>query len=414
MGNITFISENCGNGKTTRAIDGLEYRKSYIIITPFIEEIKRWKNTAKVPLQAALDEELESGESKSEWLRRQIDDQASIVCTHALWDRVNVDDLDLSNYEIICDEAFEVIDAVHGITESAFDRVYLADGWATVDPVSGKVSPTEKWMANPEKVAPTIRLDLFHRAKQGSLFKVPEKGFFISLVPKEVFCNAKCCTILTYLAEDSIMAGYFRKLGIPFTIERKDDKAFRDSLKQRLTVKQISALEVVHMSYNKQEAMKAAGAKKVSNALMNLRGRELVGVPQENIILSCNKEKWSDGKTDKNGKLKGNGPFAQDSTLAKVNWLPRTVRATNDYRHCSHAVYLNDLRLNPSISAWLGWTKDDEDKWAISELIQWVMRSRLRDGEDVSLYLASGRMKALLEDYLENKKEDEAVILLAA
>ena len=112
MGNITFKSENCGNGKTTMAIAGLESRKSYIIITPFIEEIRRWKDTAKVPLQAALDEELESGESKSEWLRRQIDDQASIVCTHALWDRIDIDGLDLSNYEIICDEAFEVIDAV--------------------------------------------------------------------------------------------------------------------------------------------------------------------------------------------------------------------------------------------------------------------------------------------------------------
>jgi hypothetical protein len=116
--------------------------------------------------------------------------------------------------------------------------------------------------------------------------------------------------------------------------------------------------------------MKSAGAKKVSNALTNLRARKLAGVPQEQIILSCNKEKWSDGKTDRDGKLKGNGPYANGSSLAKINWLPRCVRATNDYRHCSHAVYLNDLRLNPSITAWLEWGKEDEEKWALSELVQ--------------------------------------------
>lgn len=410
---ITFIDAPCGQGKTTKAIRGLEPTKSYIIVVPFIDEILRWQAEASIPLLAATDDEIGTKETKSAWLRRQIEEGASLVCTHALWDRVDITGLDLSGYQLFVDEAFEVIDAVRGMTDSAFDKVYLSDGWATVDPSTGRIAPTEKWIELAEVAAPTIRLDLFYRARQGSLFKVPSGGFFVSLVPQELFTGAKSCTILTYLAEDSIMAGYFRKLGIPFTVEKSDDTAFKSGLRQRLEVKQISALQTVLMSYTQQDQMKAAGAKKVANALTNLRARELAGVPQENIMLSCNKDKWSDGKTDREGRLKGNGPFANGSSLAKVNWLARCVRATNDYRHCSHAVYLNCLRLNPSISAWLGWSKEDEDRWAISELLQWVMRSRLREGEDVSLYLASGRMKALLEDYL-NKKEDEAEYLLAA
>lgn len=406
MAAITFIDAPCGQGKTTKAIESLDPTERYIVVVPFKAEIRRWVDEASIPLLAATDDEIGTKETKSAWLRRQIEEGASLVCTHALWDRVDITGLDLSGYHLIVDEAFEVIDAVRGITDSAFDKVYLSDGWATVDPSTGRITPTDKWIELAEVAAPTIRLDLFYRARQGSLFKVPTGGFFVSLVPQELFTGAKSCTILTYLAEDSIMAGYFRKLGIPFTVEKSDDTAFKHGLRQRLEVKQITALQTVLMSYTQQDQMKAAAAKKVANALTNLRARELAGVPQECIMLSCNKDKWSDGKTDREGKLKGNGPFANGSSLAKVNWLPRCVRATNDYRHCSHAVYLNCLRLNPSISAWLGWGKEFEDKWATSELIQWVMRSRLREGQDASLYLASPRMKALLEDYL-NKKEDK-------
>ncbi len=338
MPDVTFIDAPCGQGKTTRAIQNLDPLKSYIIVVPFIDEIRRWQAEASVPLLAAIDEEIGTKESKSAWLRRQIEEGASLVCTHALWDRLEVSGLDLSRYHLIVDEAFEVIDAVRGMTDSAFDKVYLADGWATVDPSTGRVVPTEKWIELAERAAPTIRLDLFYRARQGSLYKVKSGGFFVSLVPQELFTGAKTCTILTYLAEHSIMAGYFRKLGIPFTVEKSDDTAFKLGLAQRLEVKQINALQTVSMSYSQQDQMKSAGAKKVSNALMNLRGRDLVGIPQTDIILSCNKEKWSDGKTDRDGRLKGNGPFANGSTMAKVHWLPRCgSRGASARRRACHA-----------------------------------------------------------------------------
>ncbi len=219
MTTIKFIDSPCGDGKTTRAMKSLDALNSYIVVVPFIAEVKRWVSEASVPLLPAIDEEIGTKETKSAWLRRQIEEKASLVCTHALWDRVDVSGLDLSGYHLIVDEAFEVIDAVRGMTDSAFDSVYLADGWATVEAATGRVLPSDKWIELAEDAAATIRLDLFHRAKQGSLYRSGSGGFFVSLVPQELFTGARSCTILTYLADDSIMAGYFRKLGIPFTVE---------------------------------------------------------------------------------------------------------------------------------------------------------------------------------------------------
>jgi hypothetical protein len=47
--------------------------------------------------------------------------------------------------------------------------------------------------------------------------------------------------------------------------------------------------------------------------------------------------------------------------------------------------------------------KIDEDKYAISELIQFIFRSGARVGKNITLYLPSKRMRNLCIYYLANK-----------
>jgi hypothetical protein len=403
---IRFLDRACGSGKTTKQIAALDPRKQWLIIVPFLSEVDRWKAEAKIPLEVAPEDS-----NKSEWLRQNVLEGNSIVCTHKLFDLVDLDRTDLKDYDLLIDEVFDCVESVFGVKEELFEKVYIGEGYATVDPSNGRVSPTAKWTTHSqeaEKLSLAVRNDLYQKAKQGSLYKVEGKGFFVSIVPVELFTSPRSCTVLTYQAESSQMVGYLRRLGIPFRIDRSDDTAFKLGLQQRLDVKDIPALRETQMTHTAQEKMRKEGAKKVSNALMNLRGTGLKGVDPKDIMLSCNKSKWHDHNDDPKGL------FAQGSKLSLCNFLPKTTRGTNKYRHCSHAVYLNDLRLNPAEKEWLGWTKEDEEAWALSELIQWTLRSRLRMGESASIYLASPRMKALLEGFLSNKNEEEAITLLAA
>lgn len=403
MPEIRFLDKPCGSGKTIEAISKLDPIKKYLIVVPFLSEVERWKAEARMPLEIAPEHV-----NKSEWLRQNVDEGNSLVCTHALFDLVDLSRTGLSEYEVIIDEVFDCVEAIHGVREDIFDGVYIGEGYAIVDPSTGRVTPTAKWVAHAleaEKLSTTVRSDLFHKAQQGSLYKVQDKGFFVSIVPVELFTSPRSCTVLTYLAESSQMVGYLRRLGIPFQIDRSDDTAFKDGLLQRLEVKAIPALRDVQMTHTAQEKIRKEGAKKISASLLNLRKRELVGVEAENIMLSCNKSKWHDQYDNPKGL------FAQGSGLSKVNFLPKTTRGTNKYRHCSHAVYLNDLRLNPAEKEWLGWTKEQEELWALGELIQWMMRSKLREGREASLYLASPRMKALLDQWLGSR---EVTLSLAA
>lgn len=79
------------------------------------------------------------------------------------------------------------------------------------------------------------------------------------------------------------------------------------------------------------------------------------------------------------------------------------ARATNDYadRHC--CAYLLNRYMNPMLK---GFFDDkgimvDEDIWAISELIQWLFRSAIRNKEEINLYIPSKRMRELLISWME-------------
>ena len=42
----------------------------------------------------------------------------------------------------------------------------------------------------------------------------------------------------------------------------------------------------------------------------------------------------------------------------------------------------------------------DEETYALSELVQWIFRSQLRDGKEINLYIPSERMRRLLKKWL--------------
>ena len=43
----------------------------------------------------------------------------------------------------------------------------------------------------------------------------------------------------------------------------------------------------------------------------------------------------------------------------------------------------------------------DEETWALSELIQWLFRSAIREENEINIYIPSKRMRNLLQEWLE-------------
>jgi hypothetical protein len=48
----------------------------------------------------------------------------------------------------------------------------------------------------------------------------------------------------------------------------------------------------------------------------------------------------------------------------------------------------------------------DEDKYALSIMIQWLWRSAIRDGREISVYIPSKRMRTLLKEWISQVEQE--------
>ena len=114
-----------------------------------------------------------------------------------------------------------------------------------------------------------------------------------------------------------------------------------------------------------------------------------------------------------NDRLRGKGYSKEFKTeqLKEVDkahgFLACNARATNKYAECYNLAYCVNIYLHPAISQFFyqKGIKVDEDLYGLSEMIQWIWRSRIRNGEKINIYIPSIRMRTLLKSWLDTSLE---------
>ena len=94
---------------------------------------------------------------------------------------------------------------------------------------------------------------------------------------------------------------------------------------------------------------------------------------------------------------------ALQDPLYKAGFLPCNSKGTNSFRHKTALAYLLNIFPNTALANYLSanGVPLDRDRYALSEMIQWIWRSAIRDGKEVTLYVPSRRMRTLLTDWLD-------------
>ena len=94
----------------------------------------------------------------------------------------------------------------------------------------------------------------------------------------------------------------------------------------------------------------------------------------------------------------------EDDGKVENTWIATQTRATNDYAHKTHVLHLFNRYPNQTIKAYLQDYECDvnSDVFALSELVQWVWRSAIRNNESIVLCIASSRMKKLFIEWLDS------------
>jgi hypothetical protein len=423
MKNKIKVVDSCmGQGKTSWAIQHMnETSGPWLYITPYLDELDRiagGKKNGKViePACPGFHKPKDSSGkgNKSDDLKRLLADGCNIAATHQLFKRLDAEALDLiegSGYRLIMDEVMQVLEVVSWGQEKVqalFTREVLAKGETTENGAIAKVTP-----------GPEVRLDEF---KQLQTWASEERLVLVSntllmwMFPAGVFGSFREVFNLCYLFDGQYQKGYYDLHGLEYqmmTVEKEQqsqtassaglpDAGGRYRLTPRVSEQVDPQWEELIDIYEGPLCQIGEEWHSMSHTWFGKKGAPLrkLGGHLFNYFRHMKKAKAQD--------ILWTVPKAQQRVVGKkgfaTGFLSRTTRATNDYRERSVLAHCVNIFMKPEIVQFfrgLG-IELDQERYALSELLQWVWRSQVRERLPISLYLPSVRMRTILKSWLRS------------
>ena len=422
MGKITVVDAPMGKGKTSWAIEYMNklgkdpFRSKVIYITPYLDEVKRVKDS--VNTIDLIEPELKYKDGKSTKLTHLKDllkVGADIISTHAMFRNVDDEIIDLLNnigYILILDEVFQVIENIK-IKKNDL-KLLLSSEW--IVPVEENKKGLYKWNYG---VAPNDDTDFEYikgYADTKNLYIFNNTALYWTF-PSNVFKLFRSVYILTYLFEAQIQSYYYKLHNIEYTTMTIDyingnyelvecldnyDLDFKNKMKKLINVYEGD----LNVNYLPKKNHKERERTYLSTSWFKKRDKVSM---KEKSILKNNMDNYfrniCNAKAD--NRLWTTYKSSQDDLKGKrysKQFLSYTTRATNQYKHIENMAFMLNLFMNPNeVNYFIGQNvKINEELLAISDMLQWIFRSSIRDNKPINIYIPSLRMRNLLSNWLNN------------
>ena len=392
---INVVDAICGEGKSTSLInfinDKKNVNKKFLYITPFLTEIERIK-------QECPDRNFKSPEcrgAKIYDIKKLLAKGENIVSSHALFKRFDEETIDLAllnDYILIMDEVADVIELPD---ISTYDLDTLLEKYVEVGE-KGKLN----WVAKDyegkfEYYKKQCELNSLYLYSYSS----KSKPILLWMFPISVFEAFEEVFILTYLFKSQIQKYYYDYYGFEYKYwyiknyhlteeyQKYDLSKYKDLIniceheKLNAIGNNINSLSVGWYQRNQDNIIMKILKSNCQNYFKNI-----VNTPSDLNMWTTFKE-WK-------GLIKGKG--------YTKGFVSLSMRATNLYINKTSIAYLSNRYLNPLIKNFFisYGININEDEYALSELLQFLFRSRIRKCEKINLYIPSIRMRNILKKWL--------------
>ncbi len=397
-----------GTGKTSWSIQHVNENEfeNVLYITPFLSEVTRIMNNTNREFKQPI----YKGGSKLENLNELLDCQYDIASTHALFkkfDDESRENIKKGHYTLILDEVLNVIEPYNVQKD---DVSLLKDSDCITIDEDGFVI----W--NKDKINYDTKYnDIKMLAESRSLVCI-KQSLLLWHYPPDIFTLFDNIYILTYLFEASILKRYFDLYKIKY-----DKKSiYSENGKYRIsdfclpdTKAYLKLLNIYDGNLNSNIKQKQTGLsstwfdKKVNIPIIQQMKKNLNNYFRNILNAKSETIMWTTFKSSK-VKLRGKGYSKEFTTEQLENvenaygFLACNARSTNKYGNCYNLAYCLNVYLHPSVSQFFRQKGIviDEELYALSEMIQWIWRSRVRNGESINIYIPSIRMRSLLQSWL--------------
>lgn len=395
-----------GSGKTESTITYINEHRDfkYVYITPYLTEATRIKKGCPdLHFVEPSNKLKEFNFKKTLHTAALIREGHNIATTHQAFKNYThetLEEIRRQGYVLIIDENVDVLESFEFHPDDlqlALDAGYVAEN----DSIYRISERGDIYKGS------ALR-DMFTLLRSRELMKVvdgKDNSLFFWALPPDLLTSFREVFILTYLFSGQSLHHFMKIYDIPYEyigIE-KTDSGFRFGPYPGYTPDYISHLgEKLHILDN--DKLNGVGDDPYALSMSWYeRGGDGVAQLRRNVA-NCYNNIWRDVPADKrlwgayNGaykKIKGKG-YAR-------SFLTFNAKATNAYRDKDCLVYIVNLFMNVNEKKFytLHGLEVDEDKFALSTMIQWIWRSAIREGGEVSLYIPSKRMRSLLEGWIE-------------
>lgn len=424
-----------GSGKTSWAIQHInesneklkdlafgEEHEKFIYVTPYLDEVDRIKQATNIGF---VDPEIINGKgSKMKHFRALIIAGQSIVTTHALFKKLDLNTLDLieeAGYTLIMDEVANVMEQ-YNIDNDDFDML-IRDGMIEI-----KNDGTVVWLHENYNGSRFYNIKIL--AQSENLTNIDGVALYWTMNTR-AFEAFEEVYVLTYLFDGQSQCGYYKANDIKF---KKFSVALIDDTYELIDYdpkveprKELYDLLLIH-----EDSQNSNGRKSTLNS--NFDSREKLTVNQKRTQLSST---WFDkhASEDDLKQIKNNlnnyfskvvsttndnlywttkknmaavlkNPkckYNKKDDRTKDNFLSFNTRATNSYSHCTAMAFVYNRFVNPMEKRFFQnyGVEINEDMLALSDLIQFVFRGCIRNGEKMNCYIPADRMRSLLKDWSE-------------
>lgn len=402
-----------GNGKSQSAITYINDHPElkFIYITPYLEEAARIKNGCpnadfKEPQQLQR-----FNYSKLEHTHHLILKGENVATTHAAFKNYTEEVLDAIKgygYTLIIDENVDVLETCD-IHE---DDIQLAVDAGYVEYKDNQYSLIKNdYRGNAMK-----ELFWLLRSRQITRIDDEENGsvrtLFYWVLPPDLITSFRDVFILTYLFEGQSLYNFLKIYNLEYInigIEEIDyGTGFRFCDTVTYVPEYVSHIkDMVKIVDN--EKLNSVGDSPTALSMNWFKKNKAVAVPQlkrniENLFKNIWKDSlvkqrmWATFKGQRE-VLKGKG---YTNGFAMFN-----LRASNNFRAREYLVYACNIYMNVDEKKFYAvhGIEVDEDRYALSVMVQWIWRSAIRDGKKIYLYLPSSRMRRILNDWMDSLAE---------
>lgn len=418
-----------GSGKTTAILEYMKENpsKRFLYITPLLSESEtRVANTDGLDISIPLVSE--EHKSKSASTLALLKEGKNISTTHALYEHLTEKHLKLikeMDYIVVIDEQLQMLKAYKDLSTKDINNLI---GNNLVDITEGAVTwiggmPLEKYSSFKNK----CDLKRLHTAARSDSMVTEQ-------LPIRLITSANRVILCTYMFYGNVLERFLSMQGVTFTpfVDKKLMYVDKAGIRKLITLvgssTQLKKVSKFSLSYSwyasaapedlKEIAKAITSVGKSCGALKNdlcwsvpklytLNGKKVIKplrYPASDVKVDSILEDESMIEVESVDGIRQLDSVQKDADVGC--YLPCSSIATNLYKNRSTMIHCISRYPNTVVSAYMqekGFPIDTK-VFALSEIVEWVWRSCIRDGKPINLCIMSEKMRGYFVEWLNSDK----------